>query len=233
MKYLVFKVIPTKRIWFNLILAFFVFNLANAQNETKQIAIERAETAIRTLADGVLVVRLESNQKKINKLKEVLVQKDLSAKNRKNLQRQLEETLAETKERNTLLMNSFAENYRFSEVYFMYDYDSEKLVAGEQQGYFLNKDLTINTDLSLADNKFLTLRFGTTDLATTSGIEGMIVTDSELKDLNTPFPYAYREGGFMLVFDKIFDSEGAAQRNFPRMVEKLDKKLKRYYNEVE
>lgn len=199
----------------------------------KQMEIDRAETAIRNLAEGVLVIRLESNRKKIEKLTELLAQKDLSAKNRKNLQRQLDETLAETKERNILLMNNFVEIYNFSEVLFTYDFATEKLSAGEQEGYFLNRDLEIDPTLSLSDRKYLTLRFGTTDMATTSGIEGLIITDDKLQDLTTPFPYAFKDGGFMYIFDRLFDNNNAAARHYPRLIEKINKKLKKYYNEVE
>ncbi|MFK7935171.1 MAG: hypothetical protein AB8G22_16790 [Saprospiraceae bacterium] len=233
MKISLLNVIPANRIWFSLILMFFIFNIANAQNTTKQATLERAENAIRTLSDGILVVRLQSNQKKIKALEDLVENKKMSARNLKNLNRELEETKINTKEKNSLLMKSFADNYNFSDVLFMYDYDTEKLLTAEQEGYFLGKDLIVDAKLSLNDNNFLTLRFGTTDLATTSGVEGMIITDQELKDLDIPFPYAYKEGGFMYVFDKLFDGKNAAGRNYPRIIARMNKKLKKYYNEVE
>lgn len=232
MNNLLYKIIPTNAIWFNLILAFFIVNSMAAQNTTKEAAKARAQQAIETLKDGLLVVRLTSNQKKINKLEELIATKDISARNRQNLEQELANTLAQTKARNILLMEKFRALYNFSDVLFMYDTDTDKLLAKQESGYFLNKKLEVSSSLSLQESPFLILRFGTTDRATTAGIEGMIITDSELKDLNPPFPYAYKEGGFMFVFDKVFDPQEAAVRNYPRIIEKLNIKLKKYYREV-
>lgn len=232
MNYSLCKIIPLNSIWFNLILTFFIINSITAQNIEKELAKERAEQAIELLKDGLLVVRLTSNHKKINKFKELIAAKDISERNRKKLQSELENTLAETKAKNILLMEKFRELYNFSDVLFIYDTDTEKLLAKQESGYFLNKDLEVSPNLSLQESPFLILRFGTTDRATTAGIQGMIITDSELNDLHPPFPYAYKEGGFMFVFDKVFDPQEAAVRNYPRMIEKMNVKLKKYYREV-
>lgn len=226
------NLIPYTSIWFNILFSFFAFTTLNAQETvlSKQEQKVRAEQEIQNLQEGKLIVRLESNAKKIQKLRDFLDSKDLNEIEKENLKNLLDQTIQKTNKRNTLFIQAFQEFYNFSDILFTYDFHSEELLERQQKGYFLDKNLNIDNSLSLGDKKFLTLRFGNTDYATSSGAQGIIITDQKLKDLNHPFPYAVREGGFLYVFDKIFDKDGAIIRNIPRMVQKLNENLKRFHN---
>lgn len=227
------KLIPYTSVWFNILFIFFVFTTLHAQETvmSKEEQKARAKQEIQNLQTGKLIVRLESNAKKIQKLRDILKSKGLNQKEKKNLQKRLDETIAYTNRQNTLFIQAFQEFYNFSDILFTYDLHSEELLEGQQKGYFLDKDLKIDNSLSLGNGKFLTVRFGNADYASSNGAQGMIITDQKLKDLNRPFPYAVREGGFLYVFDKIFDKDEAAIRNIPRMVQRLNSNLKTFYSQ--
>lgn len=227
------RVIPTGRIWFTTLFAFFLFNTINAQNDAKQIAVERAKTAIQDLKEGQLVVILKSNQKKVKKLEELLERQNLSERERKNLQKRLTTTVAEQREHHQLLMSTFAEKYNFSGVSFMFDSDIDSLRNGKQQGYFLNRELQRDSDISLAERPFLVLKIGGTNRATTTGGEAMIIMDSQLRNLTAPFPATILKNTLPYVLGKMFNYSKAEAINYNRMVEVLNKSLNSYYNEVE
>lgn len=187
-----------------------------------------AKTAIQDLKKGVLIVRLPSHAKKIAAMEDLMKNKKVSKSNKENLKKQITLTKKETQLRNLAIVKGFKTAYDFSDVLFIYDHNTKAIQEGQATGVFLDKRLKVDESLDLNNRSYLFARFGKTDVNTTTGVEGIIITDKNLVDLGKPFPAYVREGGFRFLVDKAFDKKNADKRNMPRMVEKLNKNLKRY-----
>ncbi|MEL7021699.1 MAG: hypothetical protein AAGK47_08825, partial [Bacteroidota bacterium] len=137
-------------------------------------------------------------------------------------------TTEETQLVNKSIINSFKENYTFSDVLFLYDYDMSRVDAGERQGYFLRSDFTIDTTLSLPDTPFLIAQIGRIDVET-SIVYGLVITDAQSKHLKSPFPYAQKMGGFFYNIERIFSGDNAIKKHYNKVIQRLNIKLAKYY----
>lgn len=200
--------------------------------QTEVVKETNTRIAIQELKEGALIVRLPSHAKKIAAMEELIQDKSVSKRNKENLKRQVTLIKQEAKLRNEAIVNGFTTAYDFSDVLFIYDSDTKALQGGKTQGIFLNEKLEIDNSIELQERPYLFVRFGQTDLSTTTGVEGMIITDKNLVDLRKPFPFYVREGGIRYLMDKIFDKKNADMRNMPRMAAKLNGNLKDYFDKM-
>lgn len=214
-------------------LALFCVNLIHAQtdagqgNPTREARKERAYAAIQNLKEGVLVVRLQSNARKIKALEALTTDSDNAKATR--AKKLLEQTIAETRSNNRAIQAAFRENYTFSKVQWMYDTEVTMLANGATSGFLLDDSLEVDQAIQLASPAFLTLRIGYTDPSVTTGAESMIFTDQRLEDLTDPFPYAFILNPVNFALNKILDPQKAFQNNIRKQVARINKKLKQYY----
>ncbi|GAB4449423.1 MAG: hypothetical protein OHK0036_06400 [Bacteroidia bacterium] len=161
----------------------------------RQRRILLANWQINQLVDsGALIVRLKSNRKVIEMLK--AQQKLKTAK----------EVELSTYSENKKIASAFARNYKFSKLYFMYDYSSDSLLKGIRKGFFLDTNLNRNPDIELIENFYLIAERGSLveshlglipdSLATkvsesgpTSKEVAIIVKNKYGFQLKHPFPY--------------------------------------------
>ncbi|MEW6773720.1 MAG: hypothetical protein AB1304_06960 [Bacteroidota bacterium] len=161
----------------------------------RQRRILLANWQINQLADsGALIVRLKSNRKVIEMLK--AQQKLKTAK----------EVELSTYSENKKIVSAFARNYKFSKLYFMYDYSSDSLLKGFRKGFFLDTNLNRNPDIELKEKFYLIAERGSLveshlglipdSLATkvsesgpTSKEVAIIVKNKYGIQLKHPFPY--------------------------------------------
>ncbi|MCB0546529.1 MAG: hypothetical protein KDD19_03020 [Phaeodactylibacter sp.] len=197
---------------------------------------ERAEIAhegIKTLKGGTLIVRLPSSQAKANALKDILSSTSPDNPNRKRIEKQLEETLADRKEFNENMMAAFAEAYDFSNVYFMLDTATSSLKSGQIQGFFLNSSLEADPGIRLESTPpYFVLRFGSTSDMTTDGVEAMVIMNGQFEDLDKPFPFYQRLHDFAAVMGSIFPVPDQKKKDALRIVGKLNTRLHEYYMRV-
>lgn len=92
---------------------------------------------------GALIVRLKSNQKLLQILKE------------KNQQQTIKQIQNETNTHNKIILQSFKKQYNFSPVYFIYDYATTELLKNKKSKIFLNENLEIDTTITLKENFYL------------------------------------------------------------------------------
>lgn len=188
--------------------------------------------SIKSLKEGTLIVRLPSYQAKVDALKDILSSTGPNHPNRKRIEKQLEQTLADRKEFNRNMIQAFREAYDFSKVLFMLDTATASLKSGQVQGIFLDPGLGIDPGIRMEDPPFFILRFGSTSDMTTDGVEAMVVMNSQFEDMDKPFPYYQRLHDFAAVMGSIFPVEDQKQKDALRIVGKLNKKLKEYYKDV-
>ena len=125
------------RFIFSVLIIFFLFNFSIAQTADGTSFKKRRTHAcysLQKMKDGVLIVRLQSNARKIEQLKLMKKGKGISKKRRKKYAEQLKELEAQTQQENELILEAFNSEYEFSEIFFMYDtamhYLTERIERG-------------------------------------------------------------------------------------------------------
>lgn len=215
-------------------LLFFLLVVGTAQEPPKRSGKERKQIAreqIKKLKEGILVVRLSSNHRKIAALQSLLDGGALSKKDQQRIENQLRTTLENTHKANARMITAFKTYYDFSEAFFMLDTSSQVLKKGKQKGIFLNDSLEVDSTLSLNNRDFHVARFGNLDQANSTGFKAMILMDKNFKDLQGPFPFYVRINNFGSVIGSIFPKPKQAQRNANKIVKKLNKNLKSFYHQ--
>ena len=185
--------------FFILFLFSFLGNMAFAQTaEPPSFKKRRAHAcqSLQKLSDGVLIVRLTSNSRKIKQLKLMEKGKGLSQKKRQRYAEQLKKIETQTNQENERVMKAFTAAYDFSETLFLFDTAAHYLKAGKQTGYFLNNNMEIDSSIDLSGRYYLLVKYGFPTDPGQKRTKGMVVMDKEYKDMVPPFPYKYFQPDF-------------------------------------
>ena len=195
--------------------------LVSAQDEySRTEAVESAERHIVKLKNGILLVRLPSNARKIEAIQTMLDTADLDQKDQEKLVKLLETTMAETEDFNSTVIEGFSERYDFSDVGYFYDSDSRLIKSGEKRPF----DSDLKTPKSIdTEATWYILSIGNTP---GMSIKGYVVLDTNLDPLPRPFPATVTRGGFNAIVE-LFTND-PEKRN----IERLNKKLHKYYDSV-
>lgn len=188
-----------------------------------------AVAAIRTLKEGVLLVRLPSNHRKMQELERLLDEPSLDERRRKQLRTRLESLREDTRSFARTLRDAFLERYDFSDVLFLYDTVSWQTVQRHPAGYFLDSNLQPDPTLARPHDRYLFARMGHTNPEGGQGIEALVISDAQLKDLQSPFPYYSMVNTLGAVFDTVLGSPKARRKHTFKMVARLNKQLHRFY----
>jgi len=206
-----------------------------AQPLSKEETLKAAESNINALHEGILVVRLESEAKKIAALQAMLNRDDLSASQKSRAEEQVQATIDQRDAINQGLVEGFREHYGFSEVYFVYDTSFAAVVGGVSSGIFLNDSLEIEPAIELPAGTFFTARFGSSDAASTTRLEdSLILMDAQGNDLEDPFPYySWIFTPKQLFKYNLLNNKDKHRLHMIDLVKKLDKRLQKFYDRVE
>ena len=180
---------------------------AISQYEAKPIAYNH----IQNLKSGVLLVRLHTDEVIIAQMKKRQQHKLLKSK------------LQEIEARNKEIYMAFSSGYTFTQVYFFYGKDSEKVMAKNFSNIFIGEDLKIDTSIVLPANKpVYVVDVGDIYFEAFGGhFDGMIVMDEQIKPLEKPFPYYVRRRSGMPIL----------KRSYLEMVLILQKEFEGFYKE--
>ncbi len=214
-----------------LLLVFFCIQFTHAQERSRVEQENRAVKAIQDLKDGVLILRLPSNAKKIKAMEDLLAS-DISAKDKARVKKQIESIRTKNKEENAAFAAAFGQHFTFSPVYIIYDTTTTALLAGEEGNYLLNPQLQPVPSGEIRDKSFLIARLGRTDRSNTSGAEAIVLMDQNLQDLSNPFPYAAKLNSLGYALNRILIPEVAFDKRLAKVVTKLDRSLKRFYSRL-
>jgi hypothetical protein len=135
-----------------LLLVFITTSLSSiAQNvppSNFQMLIESSDN-IYKLYKGVLLVRLKSNQRKINALKKY------------GYEEQAKAVMFEQESKNKEIIHSFKNEFYFCDTYFFYSENSNSVRDKDfSTPIFLNENLEIDSTIELSSNEFLIAEFG-------------------------------------------------------------------------
>ena len=154
----------------------------------KRINKEKAQEQILKLKnEGAIIIRILSSKKNIDLYRK---QEQIALADR--LQNELDIN-------NYLISLAFQDtNFNFCPVYVIYANDYTKVLKGEKSGYFLDKELKIDSNITLNEDFFLFIDRGGvfedegTDFESSSRIiiqDAFVFKDKSLKQLSKPFPY--------------------------------------------
>ncbi len=170
---------------------------------------------------GALIVRLKSNQKLLQILKE------------KNQQQTIKQIQNETNTHNKIILQSFKKQYNFSPVYFIYDYATTELLKNKKSKIFLNDNLEMDTTITLKENFYLiadifapviesklpllpdTVASKTSESGPANKTAAILLKNKYNLQLKHPFPYMVN--GYNIL-------------KFEKYVLKLNQKLFKFYN---
>jgi hypothetical protein len=226
------------------VLLLFVSLLAHSQrvDHPKKVSFKRqlndsAKQQITRLKNGVLLVRLKTNENVVNAL-------------RKSGKADLADKVVENQKLfNQNIVSAFKENFTFCPVYFFYSNYSKEVKEGRfQQIVFLNESLQPDDKIQFPGKSFFVADFGTVEQDTAtyyshSGIEpdgnfsvkkadyyyggpsfgydALIIRNDQLIQLRHPFPYFIRTRG-----------SHPKKKVIVKVVKTMDRKLSEYYASV-
>ena len=217
-----------KLLFFSSVLAGAQESLEHSGKERKKIAAEQ----IKKLREGVLVVRLPSNQRKIDALQALIDGGELNEKDQQRMEGQLNETIENTRKANKRIITGFNQHYNYSEVVFMLDTAVHALKRGQHTDIFLNDSLVLDPAIKLKGRDFFILRFGKLSQENSTGFQAIILSDANFKDLYKPLPYFVRINRLGSIIGTILPRPEQAQRNVDKIVIKLNKNLRRFYHKA-
>jgi hypothetical protein len=165
---------------------------------------------VHTLKNGALLVRLKTNEKRIEALRKA------------NKKEEAEHLHSTTQSANREIIASFKKNFNFCAVYFFMSYDSENVTNKNWEAVsFVDENLSPLANQPQLPPVFFIAEFGTTDTESGTGMTGLIVKTPDFKQLNKPFPY------FSTTTDPL-----QKRINTTPSVRKLNARLSKYHGKV-
>ncbi len=210
-------------------------------NSNESINIARAH--IKALNEGILLVRLPSNLKKILELKRLL-DEELSENDRRRISKVLDKTIEETQMLQSAIISAMYTKYTFSEYVFFVDSDSREVFKDGSRlfRYYADSSL-INNEKKPEEYQLKAelyeLKAGrstyvlTLDQTSDNSLSAYIIKDKELNDLAQPFPSTVIRGNGVPLFFFLINKTTRIKRENENNIKRLDKKLWSFYNSPE
>ncbi len=183
-------------------------SLSIAQNDKDQMK-KMSEEAIRSIKEGVLIVRLESlNKRKLAQKVDRYPEKD---------------------EENKKWIQTFRDLYTFGDVLFVYDTTSKAaLLMNDGFNCFLNDSLEIDSSIALNGRSFGMAFFGRNN-----NNESLSFKNHNFKTLDSPFPTPRNLNhplGYLIT--RAFTKDDPEKKNMERILRKLNTRFFDYYNKI-
>lgn len=158
----------------------------------------RADSCMRVLKEGVLLVRLPTQSRTINALNKVIASDETRKSKKRRLQKRVDHIVKKRDIENNSLVKAIYEKYKFSDFLIIYDTSMHQLKAGVQKGLFLDENRALNPDLSLDNRKYIIMHIGKGHYAQSANRkEGLYFKDSEAGYIIAPFPQLYTTFGVL------------------------------------
>jgi hypothetical protein len=161
------------------------------------------------LKNGVLLVRLKTNNTKIEAYKKT------------NKHKEADDLTEKTQKANKEIIQSFKTHFTFCPVYFFMSDDSENVTTQNWIAVNFVDENLLPLSLQPQITSFFIAEFGATDTESGTGMTGLIVKTPDFIQLNKPFPY------FSTTVDPIQQRVNTAPA-----IQKLNAKLVKYHKKV-
>lgn len=195
---------------------------------------QEPQNPILELKEGVLVVRLRTQAAKIAKLEELLQAEDPETTLYNRLAYELGQTRQEVESENRHLVQAFKDQYRFSDVLFLFDTLAPRLKSENPGSIFLNDSLEVDPSLNLDNRPFLIAGMGSADPADSAlETDALVVYDRNFDRLPRPFPNSSGVTGFRMWLESFTRTEPELEVFFyQKMVERLNRNFFKYFTKV-
>jgi hypothetical protein len=210
-----------RKIWIGLFsILFFTHSLISAQENTnREFVVPARFEHIEALKSGILIVRLNSNRRKMEALTS-LAEKDTL--NKKSYQDKLDKTRLETETFNKKLALAFKQNYVFSKVVYIYDFQVPEL----------KKSPTIEVISDMESGEKYLLEVNGTDWYLLSddntynpGPESYRLFDRQMEQMPKGFPGQWKKNDFWHVLIGVFNHKKSKHRDMDLMLQNWNKEL--------
>jgi hypothetical protein len=174
----------------------------------------------RQLKNGVLLIRLPSQRNKLDKLRELAGRE---GENQVYWQQQYDKAREETLAYQKLICQAFAQEYRFSKVMYIYDYQVPSLQDGQPLPLLDAADAVESTSF---DPKG-TVWYLFSDQLDSKETAYFRIFDKNFQLTSAPFPGKWRKNDIWNVAVSMFDARHPTQKSLKKMAKKLNRKLYR------
>ncbi len=216
------------RIWHTLPILLFFFNIWSLRAQEAQNPFLEEE-AIRKLKSGIILVRLESMDKKLQFLERSMENKECNESCKKKIQKDIEEVRLARDQFNKTFIWAFRTYFSFSKVLFYYDNQHSTLQQKRfTQFQFTGDSLELLPPATVHKDSLLILK---KDITPDSENEGWLFQTSEGFTLKSKFPFITENNAKTLI-NRLASSD-YLKKNCRYMVKKLNKDLFKFYWKTE
>ncbi|MBK9722785.1 MAG: hypothetical protein IPO78_14400 [Saprospiraceae bacterium] len=210
-------------------LHFYIINILLCFQLQAQVAQNKMinETPIRILKSGVLLVRLESMENKIQHLIKASLQEDCKSKCKEKIEKQILQLTLDRDAFNTEFIKAFKNNFKFCPVFFYYDKDQIALAqTNYSRIYFLDSTQNNKFVANIPKDSLLILK---KDETPNSSNEGWLFQTADGVLLQNGFPYI-TVNNFKTLMNRLASTDHQ-KKNCIYLVKKLNKNLHQYLYE--
>ncbi|HRD07081.1 MAG TPA: hypothetical protein PK037_05930 [Saprospiraceae bacterium] len=153
------------------------------------LAISTAAEQLAGLHNGTLVVRIYMNKNKADLLQKTIQDPATSEEKRKSLSHLLKTHLEDRELYKKNVIKAFRNEYHFSKVVFIHDYDQKKLANGREAGIFLNDQGIVDPSIKMESDYYLLCGRGNND-------DSFVIYAPNGDNMPTHFPNKYNRNIF-------------------------------------
>ena len=186
----------------------FGFSYYFSENKIKSFTeaeVDPAFLQVIEIKENVILVRLQDSKTRIKSFED------------NGLFKKAEELRSYQDSVNKSIYKAFADTFNFTKVLFFFSSDTRKVLNGEFDGVFLNETLEKDESIKMNYSKFYITEFAYLSSGGRKSMEGLILKDKELLELERPFPYFIKRNEVLLTKDN------------KTMVAELNRKLHDFY----
>ena len=209
------------------------FNISLAQEPSatnKNFLTNRSKNCLKSLSNGILFVRLSSQSKKIQILESAINNSQISSKDKLKNSKRLKSVLESRNRFHSAFIRSMKQYYKFSKVYFYYDYEQKKLNSSDiRQIRFLDENLNPTVLLDTLPTFYMILK---QDKTRESGLEAFIFVDQEQSKMFKPFPDQFRIYPLNSMLTGLYHEPAATMKRCDHIVKNIQKKLSLAFQSV-
>jgi hypothetical protein len=193
----------------------------------------RAKAAVQLLHESALIVRLPSNNKKLEKLEQLAASGELEEKETQKYKKEADVLRLETQHMQRVWMDAFMQYYDFSRLYFLEDKDYRAFLSGKRNGIFMNEEGAKDPTIHFNQLNYLVAGFGNSQKSDQySGGTGIYIMDPRGNELDKPFPHYLTTRTHDQFIGIMMNDGSREQRNAEKIVQRLQKKLGKYCEQV-
>lgn len=179
---------------------------------------------IQNLKNGVLVIRLKSEQKKINYLENQLKNNALKQKEQTRIKNALHHCITERDSVNNSIIAAFGEYYNYSKTAFVYDAD---IVEWKKNPNDRSRIITSNIkETESMPQRYVQLVHGITE---NNGLDAFIFTKLDNSPFGKSYPQYIKFNSFKFVWNTIIGNKERYKINAIRIAQTTQRKLEYYW----